>query len=331
MILRFLPSWIAGALGLHIVWTKSIPFVDKHYHWSIGIYSGSDGVHFAPQEEANNPVLTARHVTDITARFLADPFMIKEGNRWYMFFEMYNGSTKKGDIGLAESEDGLRWHYVKRVLEEPFHLSYPLVFKWQDSFYLVPEVGASSSVRLYKAQDFPTRWVFVKTLIEGMAYKDATFFFHQNKWWCFVSTCKETGDALHLFFSDDLEGPWVSHPKSPLLKDNWRGTRLAGRVVDVNGKLVRFAQDGHPYYGKAMCAFEIVRLTSEEYEEREIPDAPISSALPKHRWNRNGTHHIDSHLIGENQWLACVDGFRHEYFFGPGRRMALKFMEKWKV
>ena len=46
-------------------------------------------------------------------------------------------------------------------------MSYPQVFKWGDEFYMVPETVAAYEVRLYKALEFPFKWVFVKTLMKG--------------------------------------------------------------------------------------------------------------------------------------------------------------------
>jgi len=48
-------------------------------------------------------------VTDITADFVSDPFMLRDGAVWYMFFEVWNTRTGQGDIGLATSSDGLNW------------------------------------------------------------------------------------------------------------------------------------------------------------------------------------------------------------------------------
>ena len=48
---------------------------------------------------------------------------------------------------------GRRTLSVSIVLAEPFHLSYPYVFEWQGSHYMIPESGAAKSVRLYRASE----------------------------------------------------------------------------------------------------------------------------------------------------------------------------------
>ena len=68
-----------------------------------------------------------------------------------------NALSGHGDIGLAVSDDGINWSYKQIVLDEPFHMSYPYVFKWQEDFYMIPESQEANSVRLYRALDFPTK------------------------------------------------------------------------------------------------------------------------------------------------------------------------------
>ncbi len=93
--------------------------------WSIGIYSGESLFNLTPPEGVVNPVLTSREVNDVSAAFVADPFMISVSGSWYMFFEVFNRETNKGDIGLAVSKAGFDWKYQQIILSEPFHLSYP--------------------------------------------------------------------------------------------------------------------------------------------------------------------------------------------------------------
>ena len=131
----------------------------KWQDFSIGIYVGESPFSLAPAENIENPVLTSESVSDVPAKFIADPFMLKVKNTWYMFFEVLNQQTKKGEIRLATSEDGLKWRYQQIVLAEPYHHSYPYVFEWMNNYYMVPESYEAGSVRLYKALQFPTSWV----------------------------------------------------------------------------------------------------------------------------------------------------------------------------
>lgn len=306
---------------MYVVKSRGIPFVAKQDKWSIGIYLGENPFNFIPPKETMNPVLTANDVTDVPAKFVADPFMLKEGNTWYMFFEVLNSLTKQGDIGLATSNDGLHWTYKKIVLDEPFHLSYPHVFKWDNEYYMIPEAHQTSSVRLYKAINFPTKWAFVKTLFSGTDYLDPTIFHYSDKWWIFTGTNRKKNDTLHLCYSDNIMGTWFEHPDSPVIKGDASKARPGGRVLIFDGRIIRYAQDVTPTYGTQLRAFEIDILTPTSYKEHELDKSPVLKASGI-GWNRDGMHNIDSHQIDKDRWIACVDGnrcklvlkFNHEQF-----------------
>jgi len=307
----FVVALLCWACGLYVGRERGIPFVTKQHIWSIGIYRGDSPVSLAAPVEVHNPVLTARDVTDVPALFVADPFMVREGSTWYMFFEVFNTGTNQGDIGLATSTNGVDFQYRQIVLDEPFMLSYPYVFKWQGRYYMIPESSERYWIRLYKASHFPTKWEFVANLIHG-AYMDSSIFRHGGKWWIFAS---DRDDVLHLFFADQLTGPWVEHPLSPLIERNGHIARPAGRVLEYNGQLIRFAQDCDPVYGKDVVAFKITKLTPQAYEEQLLDANPVLSATGR-GWNADRMHQVDAHQVGPGQWIACVDGCRRTYLFG---------------
>lgn len=261
--------------------------------YSIGIYTGSDL--FNLNNIKNNPVLTYKDVKDIPAGFVADPFMVKEKSKWYMFFEVYNLYTKQGDIGYAVSEDGFKWVYKQIVLDEKYSISFPHVFKLNDNYYMVPETYASGFIRLYRAESFPTKWVFVKNLIKGN-FTDPSLFQYNGKWWVFVSVGKD----LSIFYADDLLGPYFRHPKTPISVTSV--DRSAGRIISYNGYILRFVQNGANVF-----VIRMTNLSTENFEE-EIFEEPLLEATGL-GWNAKGMHHIDFHQIDENKWIACVDGW----------------------
>jgi hypothetical protein len=282
--------------------------------WSIGIYVGTSPFQFMPPASGQNPVLTATDITDIPAAFVADPFMLREGNTWYMFFEVLNIKTRQGEIGLAMSRDGFTWAYKQIVLKEPFHLSYPYVFKWQNTYYMIPETRQVKTIRLYKATNFPIEWSFLRTLLSGGDYGDSSFVYFGERWWLFTSPV--ANDMLHLYHANDLFGPWVEHPQSPIIILNNQIARPGGRVLRFGEHLIRYAQDVALRYGHQLRAFEIIELTPERYQEKLAPGNPILTASSQ-GWNAHGMHHIDPHQLGDNQWIACVDGLHEEQAINP--------------
>jgi len=277
--------------------------------WSIGIFRGTSPLEITDAADVRNPVLTAASVMDVTASFVADPFMLRGPDGWHMFFEVMNWRSNKGEIGWASSADGVNWTYGQIVLSEPFHLSYPYVFQWGGTYFMVPESYQANSIRLYEAVSFPTQWRFVKSLIEGPYLADTTLFCHRGKWWFFTDTSAEMkNDTLRLFFADALMGTWREHPQSPVLQGNSRDARPGGRVTLIDGRLFRFGQSSEPFYGTDVRAFEIVELSPTTYREIAWPANPVLRPGGK-GWNACGMHHLDAHALENGQWLASVDGW----------------------
>jgi len=272
--------------------------------WSIGIYTGDSPYRLAPAKPG--PVLTAADVNDVTADFVADPFMLRRDSRWHMFFEVMNRERAQGEIALATSDDdGLSWTYRQVVIKEPFHLSYPYVFEWRSECYMVPETLGAGAIWLYKADDFPIRWSRQRRLIDG-SHADPSIVRFADLWWMFSCSAPYQHDVLRLYFARDLDGPWKEHPRSPIVRNDKCRARPAGRLLQMDDRVIRFAQDCVPQYGTRVRGFEISELTRDRYVETELKLPVLSPGIDD--WNRSGMHHIDAHQLSDDRWLACVDG-----------------------
>ncbi|MDG5816079.1 hypothetical protein QA601_13380 [Chitinispirillales bacterium ANBcel5] len=281
-------------------------------NWAIGIYTGPDPFTLSSPPHIENPVLTADDITDIKADYVADPFMIKKDSLWYMFFEVKNSLTNHSDIGLAVSRDGFSWEYERIVLDEPFHLSYPLVFLYKDEYYMIPESAEAMQLLLYRAKQFPYSWEVEKVLIEG-EFGDHVLFKHDATWWLIANSSPYTHDNTKLFFADSLKGTWTEHPQSPIVISDASRARPGGRVPALDGTIYWFAQDCYPTYGRKLNAFKITELTRENYSD--IPHSKNPVLQPgAYDWTRRGMHHIDAHKLPNEQWIACVDGYSRSLF-----------------
>lgn len=259
-----------------------------------------------PAEGVVNPVLTRDDITDVNARFVADPFMLRVDGTWHMFFEVMRATGRVGAIGHATSPDGLIWRYSRIALEEGFHLSYPCVFEADGEYYLVPESHQAGAIRLYRAEHFPYGWSLVTTLLDG-EWVEPTLFRRDGCWWMLAAAPARRATSLHLFGAHELTGRWREHPASPVVRDDAGAARPAGRVVMFNGALLRFAQDCSRRYGERVTAFEIVELSARHYHERAVAGGLVPGTLAG-RWNSSRMHHVDPHQLSEGRWLCCVDG-----------------------
>jgi len=306
-----LASGLLGlAVGFYLGSHYDLPFLGRRTIWSIGIYKGPTPLSLAPWPGVEEPLFSASQVTDVPAEGVADPFLTREGSTWYLFFEILNRESGRGEIGYARSTDLVHWSYGKDVLKEPFHLSYPCVFQWEGTWYMVPESNQALSVRLYKAVRFPDEWTYVGDLLRGAHFVDSTIFRHGGKWWIFTSYPEN--DLLDLFYSEKLQGPYTKHPASPVVRGDRKRARPGGRVVEWRGKVIRFAQDAYPRYGHRIRAFLVKKLTPTEYVEEEVPMDPVLGASGK-GWNADGMHQVSPIPLPSGGWAAGVDGVNRNH------------------
>jgi hypothetical protein len=177
------------------------------------------------------------------------------------------------------------------VLAEPFHLSYPQVFAHAGRIYMLPETSQAGDVRLYVATDYPDRWRLDRVLLEDTVAYDATLLAHDGRLWLFAVVPVAGGsdtDELAVFHADRLEGPWRAHARNPVVSDASRA-RPAGRVLRVDGALVRPAQDCSRDYGLAVTFQRIDVLTPDDYRESTVGRLDAGwgeGSLRTHTFNR---------------------------------------------
>lgn len=253
-------------------------------------------------------VFSEQAIADFGLAFVADPFAVRRDGVWHLYFEQVNKGSRRGEIGLATSNDLRTWTYEGGVLAEPFHMSYPQIIEDGGETYMLPEVSATQSVRLYRAVEFPHRWELCAVLMEGKAFKDSTVFRRDGRYYMLTETsCDHTHDELSLFVSETLLGPWEEHPASPVVICDPDGGRPAGSLLHVDGKLVRFSQVCRRRYGEAVRAHVIE--TMDDLEFREEPLDALVLEPSGAGWNARGSHHLDAHRSGEG-WIRFVDGYR---------------------
>lgn len=275
-------------------------------------YRQTDGPPYParPDPDVLNPVLTSGHVTDADANYVADPFLFVENGAWHMFFEVYNS---KGLIGHATgTESGTVWSYDRIILERPFHVSFPQVFKWRGEYYMTTE-DDTAVVRLYRATDFPTEWEEVDLLYNSTHYgdpsvSDQALFRWNDRWW---SIAGGNRGNTYLYYGDSLTGGnWQAHANNPVVKNRPKAARPGGRPIVRDGNVLVFYQQVEPYYGRAVRAYRITDLTPNSFADREVDASPVLRPTGQAGdWNSNRMHHFDPWSLGEgNGWRIAVDG-----------------------
>ncbi len=238
-------------------------------------------------------------------RFWADPFVVKRGDRYYIFAEEFIYKANKGHISVLELDCDGRLLTTNKIIDNPYHMSYPFVFERDNAFYMIPETGGNRSIDLYRCTEFPWKWEFMKSIMKDINAVDTTLFHHDGEWWLFtlidkIDSSLAVSPELYLFHSGDfLSDHWVSHPMNPVVSDV-RYARPAGKIFIRDGKIYRPSQDCSGRYGNSFDINQIIALTADIYEEKRIlkirPD-----------WDRSlkGTHTCNS-----DGGFAIIDAYK---------------------
>ncbi len=266
-------------------------------HWRVGwrFVDGPDTI-----DLRSHPIDGWRELPDDRRRFYADPFPVAANGRTYLFVEEFEHQARRGIISAVEFNESGPVGKPRPVLEASFHLSYPFVFGHRGEMWMVPESCAAGTIDLYRAAPFPDRWIKEATLVAGLVASDATLLEHAGRWWMFATVRDDGGaysDALCIWSSHDILGPWQPHRQNPLVVDI-ATARPAGHIVRRGGKLIRPFQDCREGYGSALGLAEITRLDEEGFAQRVetiLRPGPIWPGRRLHTLNRAGR-------------LECIDG-----------------------
>ena len=233
----------------------------------------------------------------------ADPFPVEAGDDYHVFLEVYNHATQRGHIGVSRlTRDGAFERPVK-VLERPYHLSYPFVFRWRGTWFMMPESSKASRIEVFSARQFPWEWTPEAVLFDSLQAVDSTLVAVEGRWWLFTNVSPHPAirnyDELFAFYGPTPFGPWTPHRRNPV-KSDARSARAAGRFFGKGNALYRPSQDCSGRYGSAMVINRVDQLTPDVFQE-----TIVARLEPRWRSGLSGTHTLNS-----CSGLTVID-FRH--------------------
>ena len=225
-------------------------------------------------------------------RFFADPFVITKDEKTICYVEDYDYKKKRAGITAIEIIDNKNYLILGSVIEEPFHMSFPFLFEYQQELYMVPETRESNSIRLYKCIEFPLKWEYQKDILSDVEALDSIIFDYNGKWWLLsnIAERKNYFSILMAYYSENpLSDDWVPHKLNPLVFDSNIGRN--GGILDVNSSFpIRARQkQGFNFYGKSLTLAKINDLTPSSFREEEI-----GQIFPSFFKKIKGCHHIHS-------------------------------------
>ncbi|WP_245436979.1 glucosamine inositolphosphorylceramide transferase family protein [Mesorhizobium helmanticense] len=280
----YLPFFCKG-LAERVV--QKIRLGRRPFYWQVA-YRLIDGPGVAETGQLDGTPFTV--LADDGQRFYADPFVLERDGRHYLFVEEFPYATGRGVISVAELDDDGAFDVPRVVLEEAHHLSYPQVFAHAGEIFMIPESSAAREVVLYRAAQFPDRWVRDTVLIADRNFNDATLLESDGRFWLLGTEWFGHGsasDTMAVYSAPSLRGPWTAHQLNPIAVDH-SATRPGGAFIRQGHALVLPVQNGSRAYGGGLGLMRLERL--DDFDVRFTPPRPIE---PGTAWARAGIHTLN--------------------------------------
>lgn len=289
-------TWPKMAFG---IFEKKI--LKREYNWSVA-YTKTNW------KTANLSLAT--NIENPNGRFFADPFVISRDNQVVIFVEDYSYSLERASISAIRLLNEGFYEIIQDVIKEDFHLSFPCIFEYNNDLYMIPESHQSNSIRLYKCQIFPEKWIYLYDLIQNVNAVDTVVFEYSGKWWLFSNILPHGPDdnysQLFAFMADSpLSRNWQKHRKNPIV-NSFENGRNGGILRDIHGEVYRVRQKhGFCQYGKGVSIAKIQNLDLDYYQEELYCDVE-----PNCFKKNSGTHHMNC-----NHEITVFDYFKKEKLF----------------
>jgi hypothetical protein len=258
-----------------------------------------------------------------SGKSIADPFLFrsKEGelNIIYEDFSMVD-LNKYGTLEMFTLSEEFNIIAAQKILDTKSHISYPFVFKENETTYIIPESRKKNKVSIFE-YDFDTNSLKnEKVLIDNCPLLDSTILKYHDKYWLFATLGDNLYDhsKLYIYYADNLHGPYTAHPKNPV-KFSLKSSRPAGNFIVVDGEIYRPSQNCEMHYGHSITINKIIKL--DEFEYIEQPHLELSAE--KGSGFNEGLHTIN--ILDD---IIVIDGIR--MVFKPFLKGQLFFQKRLK-
>jgi hypothetical protein len=218
----------------------------------------------------------------------ADPFLAEENGKAFCFVELMDNHVKHGEIARL-SMDGK----LTKVVSEPYHLSWPYIFKYGDKWLMMPESSGNKDLRLYIADSLEGEWSYYKTLLEGVTVCDSVIFELDGGHYLLTYDFSNVDEYKAVFYHFDISslmvGEFINY-----IPDRRKVLRPAGKAFCDKDTLILPTQKGTDSYGEDVIFNEIVRNADGTLSVNKInysvayPAKIVARYDHKHTYNAEG-------------------------------------------
>lgn len=219
-------------------------------------------------------------------RFYADPFPVERGGSSYIYFEELKYSARIGTISCYDVRND---RYYRDVVRENFHLSFPVIFEFNNIMFMTVESSQNKDLRLYECLEFPDKWRLRTQLLRDAILLDPIVVKDQDQ--CYViANSKKTSESAAFdlkVYALRYVAPHFKLIPLDVVNSHHKGSRNGGYLY-TGTRHIRVIQNADfDTYGKSISLLEF-NITGNQYSEKfvdHIDDLPVQGAKGIHTLN----------------------------------------------
>ena len=277
-------------------WLKSIRPLGQS-KWAIGFVHGGlpsimDGV--SQNEDCRLKIDWVKMPDD---RWYADPFVLDVTDEEILLLvEDYAYEIRKGVISLLHIDRASMEITSRKVLlEKPWHLSFPAIWRKNGHIYVSPESAGNGMLDLYEYHPEKEELTFVQTICDDAVWDS---YISDAFGEPLLFTQAHEDERLDVYRWDDTKKRFIPYVHYMSDKPN---SRLAGAVFEYKGEMYYPAQDCSVNYGGAI---DIKRIIVEGGKWKVERVKHLESPHPKYQ--------LGMHTMNEYKGVVVIDvrGYR---------------------
>lgn len=199
----------------------------------------------------------------------ADPFLFDYNGETYLFAEYFSYKLGRGVLSFSKYDEiNNKFSPFQEIINESFHLSYPVVFKYDNNIYMMPESSESSCLYLYKAVSFPDKWERLPAVFSNAKLVDTTPMVIDGKLYALTLKLDEIDHSKGELLLLEFNGNEFVRTNDGIITSDMSIARPGGNFIRFNSKLFRISQDCDGSYGKAVNVIQLSENYFDDQKER---------------------------------------------------------------
>lgn len=230
----------------------------------------------------------------------ADPFLYEENGATYLFVE-YTDTKKKKSAIAAKKILPFEDEEFKIIYEFPYHTSYPCVFAWEGTKYMIPETKSVREIVLLECTKWPYEWKKKAVLAKDIDAADCTPYIQEGKLFLLIYEENEEISLSTAELNINL-GKISNKKKLKVYKE--KTVRPGGNIIRTDNTMIMVRQLGINFYGEKVvfvkCKINGDSISEEvlnEISPKQIDIKVEGKIIGIHTYNRVGNTEVIDILV----------------------------------